>query len=51
MTVDSLPHDEMEEYYNNPDLLIARAKELRSRMIIELLLRFKAWVVSLFQCR
>ena len=49
MTVNHVPHDEMDAYYANPDLLVARAKEIRSKLIAELLTRCTARFTSIFK--
>ena len=48
MNVDYLPQEGMEEYYQNPDLLIARAHKIRSELIVELFTSLKNRIVSCF---
>ena len=47
MAVESWSREELEEYYENPNLLIARANAYRSKMIVETLLRIRTRIASL----
>lgn len=46
MIVNQLSNAEIEEYCKNPDLLIAHAKEIRAKLIMELITGFTGRVTS-----
>ena len=49
MNVENLSHDKMEMYFNNPDLLTAHAKEIRTKLLIELITGFTRRISSTFK--
>lgn len=49
MAVEHWSQEDLEEYYDNPNIFIHRAHEMRAKMICELLVQLKNRIISFFK--